>query len=129
MYLSDICNDEITNGHPDRIIRMLYQGKSVFKDAFQEGICSLNNVYFGMDFHAEAVEDIFLYLTAESYNLFASCTSFINKDKSLFVMNPCTSESFSFPTTLVNKPAGRELDGFGLSPALSRREEAGELTG
>ena len=67
-----------------------------------ESICFLNNIYFGMDFHTKAVEDIFLYLTAESDNLFARCTSFINKDKGLFVMYSCTSESFSFPTTLVD---------------------------
>ena len=62
-----------------------------------------------MDFHTKAVEDIFLYLTAESDNFFASCSSFINKDKSLFVMNSGTPESLSLPTTLVNKPAGRQL--------------------
>ena len=79
-----------------------------------EGICFLNDVYFGMDFHAKAVEDIFLYLTAESDNLFACRSSFINKDKSLFVMYSCTTESLSLPTTLVNKPASREFNG--LSP-------------
>jgi hypothetical protein len=54
-----------------------------------------------MYFHAEAFKDIFLHLTAKSYDFFASSTSFIYKYKGLLIMNSSTTESLSFPTTLV----------------------------
>ena len=55
-----------------------------------------------MDFHTEAFKDIFLYLTTKSNNFFARCPSFIYKYKGLLIMNSSTSESLSFPTTLVD---------------------------
>ena len=55
-----------------------------------------------MYLHAETFKDIFLYLTAESNNLLARCTSFIYKYKGLLIMNSSTAKSLSFPTTLVD---------------------------
>ena len=84
-------------------------GEALLRKGGRALMRKLNDVYFGVDVDAELLHDVLADLLAEGDYLCAGGSTEIDEDKSLLVVDGCTTERLAFPAALLYHPAGRNL--------------------